>query len=93
MVCPPVCMWCGGVFNKHPRYHRGEYDPRYKATWGGKYIADFRYDEGIRVREEFISPTLTKSVRDREDSLSTTIFLIEVKEDGVETDPDTCGKE
>lgn len=45
------------------------------------------------MREEFISPTLTKSVRDREDSLSTTIFLIEVKEDGVETDPDTCGKE
>lgn len=59
---------------------------------GGQYIADYRYDEGIRIREEFVSPTLTKSHRDCEESLSTTIFLIEVKENEVETDPDTCGK-
>lgn len=25
----------------------------------GLYIADFRNDEGIRIREEFICPTLT----------------------------------
>lgn len=25
----------------------------------GQYIADYRYDEGIRIREEFICPTLT----------------------------------
>ena len=24
----------------------------------GKYIADFRVDEGIRIREEFIAPTI-----------------------------------
>lgn len=25
----------------------------------GLYVADFRNDEGIRIREEFICPTLT----------------------------------
>ena len=39
---------------------------------GGCWVADFRYDEGIRIREDCICPTL------KANSLSTTIYLIEV---------------
>lgn len=48
----------------------------------GKYIADFRYDEGIRIRNSFISPTLTRK-RDGggTQGLSESIYLIEVYDD------------
>lgn len=58
----------------------------------GQYVADFRYDEGIRVREEFVSPTLTKSLRETE-SISNCLILIEVKDNEMETDTDPCRKE
>jgi DNA (cytosine-5)-methyltransferase 1 len=59
-------------------------------------IADFRYDEGLRVRDEFISPTLCKA-RDGRD-ISTSIMIIEdaapmVKEIGqVSSDNSQAGK-
>lgn len=43
---------------------------------GGCYVADFRYDEGIRVREDAISPCLCSSKNGKD--LSTSILLIEV---------------
>lgn len=43
---------------------------------GGCWVADYHYDEGIRIREEFISPTLPASFDFR--SLSTSIYVIEV---------------
>ena len=46
---------------------------------GGCWVADFHYDEGIRIREEFISPTLPASFNFR--SLSTSIYVIEVLDD------------
>lgn len=61
----------------------------FKELRGGQYVADFRYDEGIRVREEFVSPTLTKSLRE-DGSISNCLILIEVKEDGMETDAHPC---
>ena len=64
----------------------------FKNIRGGQYIADFRYDEGIRIREEFIAPTLVKSQRE-DGSLSSVIFLIEVKENGMEANPDPCREE
>ena len=30
-----------------------------KLHRGGCYVGDFRYDEGVRIREDFISPCLT----------------------------------
>ena len=47
-----------------------------KKLRGGCYIADFRHDEGIRVREDAISPCLCSSQNGRD--LSTSILLIEV---------------
>lgn len=43
---------------------------------GGCWIADYHYDEGIRIREDFICPTLPASFNFS--SLSTSIYLIEV---------------
>ena len=43
---------------------------------GGLYVADYRYDEGIRIRDEFISPTLCAS-KDQRD-IATSIFIIEI---------------
>ena len=58
----------------------------------GQYIADFRYDEGIRIREEFVSPTLVSSQRTNDiDGLSNRIYLITI-EDG-KTDTDIGGEE
>lgn len=64
----------------------------FKKLRGGQYIADFRYDEGIRIREEFVSPTLVSSQRTNDiDGLSNRIYLITI-EDG-KTDTDIGGKE
>ncbi len=53
----------------------------FKKLRGGQYIADFRYDEGIRIREEFVSPTLVSSQKaENDDGLSKKIFLITVYE-------------
>ena len=60
-----------------------------KGLRGGQYIADFRYDEGIRIREEFVSPTLKRT--NDIDGLSNRIYLITI-EDG-KTDTDIGGKE
>ena len=53
----------------------------FKGLRGGQYIADFRFNEGVRVREEFISPTLTKSLRDDNTSISNMLILIEVDDE------------
>lgn len=48
----------------------------------GGYVADYRFDEGIRIREEFISPCLTSSLTDSGDKLdNNSIFLVIVNED------------
>lgn len=53
----------------------------FKKLRGGQYIADFRYDEGIRIREEFVSPTLVSSQKaETDDGLSGKILLITVYE-------------
>lgn len=63
-----------------------------KGLRGGQYIGDFRYDEGIRIREEFVSPTLVSSQRTNYiDGLSNRIYLITIK-DG-KTDTDISGEE
>lgn len=65
----------------------------FKKLRGGQYIADFRYDEGIRIREEFVSPTLiSNQAIDNNDGLSKKIFLIMITENG-ETDTDISGEE
>ena len=43
------------------------------------YVADFRYDEGVRIRDEFVCPTLCSSNDFR--TLSTSIYVIEVFDD------------
>lgn len=43
----------------------------------GQYVADFRYDENVRIREDFISPCLTARQSDAKD-LTKMILLIEV---------------
>lgn len=48
-----------------------------KLNRGGHYIADYRADEGIRVREDAISPTLTSHTGG---GISHEILLIEVTE-------------
>ncbi len=45
----------------------------------GQYVADFRYDEGIRIREDFVSPCLLNSLGTGK-TLSGSIYYIEVKE-------------
>lgn len=49
-----------------------------KLTRGGQYIADFRFDEGIRIREDGNSPCLCSN--NIGSALSTSVFLIEVTE-------------
>lgn len=58
----------------------------------GGYVADYRFDEGIRIREEFISPCLTSSLTDSGDKLdNNSIFLVIVNEvDGTE-ERKVCG--
>lgn len=46
---------------------------------GGIYVADYRYDEGIRIRDEFISPTLCANHDQRD--LARMILIIEVIND------------
>lgn len=41
-------------------------------------MADFRYDEGIRIRDNFISPTLKASLK--KNDIANSILLIEVYE-------------
>lgn len=50
-----------------------------KINRGGLYFADFRYDEGVRVREDPISPTLCKDHDMR--GMSSAILLIEITDD------------
>ena len=50
-----------------------------KINRGGLYFADFRYDEGVRVREEAICPTLCRAKDGR--TISNTILLIEITDD------------
>lgn len=50
------------------------YDIR-KLNEGG-YVADFRYDEGIRIREEFISPCLTQKLTFSGDKLDNQCILL-----------------
>lgn len=46
---------------------------------GGIYVADYRYDEGIRIRDEFISPTLCANHDQRD--IARMILIIEVVND------------
>ena len=48
-----------------------------KLLRGGQHIGDFRYDEGIRIREDRNAPCLTSSMKD---ALSNCILLVEVRE-------------
>ena len=50
---------------------------------GGCYFADFRFDEGIRVREEPISPCLCSSMNGE---ISKIVFLIEVIDESQQCD-------
>lgn len=51
----------------------------------GKYVADYRYDEGIRIRDSFVSPTLTlKLGGGGTEGLSSPVYLIEVLENDEE---------
>lgn len=54
-------------------------------------VADFRFDEGIRPRQEFISPCLCSSNDMR--SISSSIFLLEDKRGGVNAGYKTKPKE
>lgn len=45
----------------------------------GIYVADYRYDEGIRIRDEFISPTLCANHDQRD--IARMILIIEVVND------------
>lgn len=54
-----------------------------KLHRGGCYVGDFRYDEGIRIREDFISPCLT--THNSLTSLSGMVLYVEVA-DGREKD-------
>lgn len=92
-ICPCLHGVRGGYLTNVPVIIEVNMIRDIRLLGGGKYIADFRYDEGIRVREEFISPTLVKSQRDGDGGLSNQIFLIEVNEDGMEADPNTCREE
>ena len=47
----------------------------------GGYVADFRLDEGIRIREDFISPCLQASLKHNRNELTNCILYIEVYED------------
>jgi hypothetical protein len=50
----------------------------------GGYVADFRKDEGLRIRKEFISPCLTSSLKDSKQELTygqDCILLVIVDED------------
>ena len=49
----------------------------------GVYIGDFRYDEGFRIREEFISPTLTSHTGG---GIVHEILLIEVSDEDKASD-------
>lgn len=52
---------------------------------GGCYVGDFRYDEGIRIREDFISPTLCAR-HGNNSSISGMVLLIEVKDEKVKSE-------
>lgn len=43
------------------------------------WFADFRYDEGIRIREETAAPTLISSIHGEGNGLSNKIYIIEVE--------------
>lgn len=54
-----------------------------KLLRGGVYVMDFRFDEGVRVRDEFISPTLTRNISrysETDNCISGVVFLVEVKD-------------
>ena len=56
-----------------------------KLNRGGCYVGDFRYDEGVRIREDFIAPCLTLS-SGKEKSLSGMVLLIEVRDEKVKSE-------
>lgn len=45
-----------------------------KKLRGGCYVADFRYDEGFRIRQDDISPCLRSDFH----AVSNSLFIIEV---------------
>ncbi len=49
-----------------------------KLKRGGYYVGDFRYDEGVRIREDYISPCLCAS-NGNDKGLSGMVLLIEVR--------------
>ena len=49
------------------------------------YLADFRFDTGIRIRPEPISPTLTCNLRSG-GGMSNGIYLIEVEDEDTTSD-------
>ena len=53
-----------------------------KLNRGGYYIGDYRFDEGVRIRDDFISPCLCSNTTGR--GISTMILLIEVDDENQE---------
>lgn len=56
----------------------------HRLNRGGLYVADFRYDCGLRIRDSFISPTLTRSNRGTGEGMSSTVLIIEVTDESEE---------
>lgn len=50
----------------------------------GLYVGDFRYDCGLRIRDTFISPTLTRNNRGPGEGLSSSVLIIEVTDESEE---------
>lgn len=55
----------------------------------GGYVADFRYDEGLRIRDEFVSPCLKSTLNGKD--ISTSILLIIVDETEGTEERNICG--
>ena len=54
-----------------------------KLLGGGHYVGDFRIDEGIRIREEYISPTLTRQEYrgvGSDNCITGMVLLVEIRE-------------
>lgn len=58
-----------------------------KIRRGGWYVADFRYDEGLRMRDEFISPCLFADY-DTGPNPSKKLLLVMVEDGKDKDDPD-----
>ena len=52
---------------------------------GGHYVMDYRIDEGVRVREEYIAPTLTRQEYrglGGDNCITGMVLLVEIRERG-----------